>query len=71
MEDAGDTPLSALLRVHKPGPGIAALGTIEFGSTVMVTLNVFLYGDQAAAIVARETPLWQAWLQGRFPVPKG
>jgi hypothetical protein len=35
----------------------------------MVTLNFYLYGDQAAGTVARETPLWQAWIQERFPMP--
>jgi len=30
---------------------------------------VYLYGDQAAATVARQTPLWQAWMQERFPLP--
>jgi len=28
-----------------------------------VTLSFYLYGDQAAGTVARETPLWQAWIQ--------
>ena len=36
---------------------------------VMVTLNFYLYGDQAAETVARETPLWEAWIQERFPMP--
>ena len=31
--------------------------------------NFYLYGDQAAGTVARETPLWQAWIQERFPMP--
>jgi len=35
----------------------------------MVTLSFYLYGDQAAGTVARETPLWQAWIQERFPMP--
>ena len=35
----------------------------------MVGVNLYLYGDQAAANVARETPLWQAWIQERFPMP--
>jgi hypothetical protein len=35
----------------------------------MVALNFYLYGDQAASTVARETPLWQAWFQERFPMP--
>jgi hypothetical protein len=35
----------------------------------MVAMNLYLYGDQAAAIVARETPRWRAWFQERFPMP--
>ena len=50
-------------------PATAALGTIEFGDTVMATMSFYMYGEQAAATIARETPLWQAWLQECFPVP--
>jgi hypothetical protein len=32
-------------------------------------VSFHLYGEQAAGIVARETPLWQAWIQERFPMP--
>ena len=28
-----------------------------------------LYGDQAAATVAQEAPLWEAWIQRCFPMP--
>ena len=35
----------------------------------MVALNFYLYGDQAAVNVAREKPLWQAWIQDHFPMP--
>jgi hypothetical protein len=35
----------------------------------VVAMNLYLYGDQAAATVARVTPLWQAWFQERFPIP--
>jgi uncharacterized protein YndB with AHSA1/START domain len=62
-------PYDALLRLDKPGPGVAALGAVSFGGQSMVALNFYLYGDQAAATVARETPLWQAWIQKRFPAP--
>jgi hypothetical protein len=37
--------------------------------SVIAVFNCYLYGDQAAATAARETPLWQAWLQERFPTP--
>jgi len=62
-------PPGALLRLDQPGPGTAALGTIEFGDSVMATLTFYLYGDRAAGTVARVTPLWQAWIKERFPMP--
>ena len=36
---------------------------------VMAVLSFYLYGDQAAGTIASETPLWQAWIQERFPMP--
>ena len=69
VEDITDSPYGALLRLDQPGPGTGAVGTIEFGDAVMATLTFYLYGDQAAATVARETPRWQAWIQERFPIP--
>ncbi len=69
VEYVSDSPYGALLRLDKPGPGTAALGTIEFGDSVMATLSFYLYGDQAAGTLARETPLWQAWIQEHFPMP--
>jgi uncharacterized protein YndB with AHSA1/START domain len=69
VEHVSQTPRNALLRLDKPGPGVAALGAVNFGGQSMVTLSFYLYGDQAAGSVARETPLWQAWIQERFPMP--
>jgi hypothetical protein len=68
VEHVSQSPCNALLRLDKPGPGAAALGAVNFGGS-MVTLRFYLYGDQAAATVARETPLWQAWIDERFPMP--
>ena len=70
VEHVSQSPCNALLRLDKPGPGVAALGAVNFGGSVMVTLSFYLYGDQAAGTVARETPLWQAWIQERFPMPR-
>jgi uncharacterized protein YndB with AHSA1/START domain len=64
------SPYDALLRLDRPGPGVLALGTVNFpGAPIMVAMNLYLYGDQAAGTVAHETPLWQAWIQERFPTP--
>ena len=69
VEHASQSPCNALLRLDKPGPGTAALGAVNCGGPIMVTLSFYLYGDQAAGTVAHETPLWQAWIQERFPMP--
>src|SRR5258705_13336576 len=60
VEHVTESPCNALLRLDKPGPGTPALGAVSFGGQSMVTLNFYLYGDQAAGTVAPETPLLQA-----------
>jgi hypothetical protein len=69
VEFVNQSPAGALLRLDKPGPGTAALGIMTLPGSVLATFNFYLYGDRAAANVARETPLWQAWIQERFPMP--
>jgi uncharacterized protein YndB with AHSA1/START domain len=69
VEHASQSPCTALLRLDKPGPGTAALGTVSFGGSVLATFSFYFYGDQADGTVARETPLWQAWIEKRFPKP--
>jgi len=68
-EYVSESPYDALVRLDKPGPGVAALGAFEIGGQSMVTLGFYFYGDQAAETVARETPMWQSWFQERFPMP--
>jgi hypothetical protein len=69
VEHVSQSPCNALLRLDTPGPGTAALGAVNCGGPIMVTLSFYLYGDQAAGTVAREAPLWEAWIQERFPMP--
>ena len=69
VEYVSQSPYDALPRLDKPGPGVAALGAFNCGGPIMVALNFYLYGDQAAGTVAHETPLWEAWFQKRFPMP--
>lgn len=69
VEYVAQSPYDALLRLDKPGPGVAALGAFNMGGQSMVALNFYLYGDHAAGTVAHETPLWNAWFRKRFPMP--
>ena len=64
-------PNDILLRLDQPGPAVMALGTVDMGNQCMVGMNVYLYGEQGAELAARIKPLWQAWMEARFPAPKG
>ena len=68
VEYVSQSPNDLLVRLDKPGPGVAAFGSYDMGGQCMVAVNFYRYGDQATGTVARETPLWQAWIQERFPL---
>lgn len=69
VEYLSEQPYDALLRVERPSPCIAAFGAFDMGGQSMVAVNFYHYGDRAAETVVRETPVWQAWLAERFPMP--
>ncbi len=69
LEYVSQNPNDVLVRLDKPGPGVAAFGSFDMGGQIMVAANFYHYGDQAAETAARETPPWQAWIQERFPMP--
>jgi uncharacterized protein YndB with AHSA1/START domain len=56
-----------LLRVDEPAPGVAHLGAFDCGA-VQVMISLYLYGDKAASVAAREEPVWRAWMNDRFPM---
>src|SRR4051812_27172704 len=58
-----------LLRLDEPSPGIGSLYAHAMGGQVFVVIDLYLYGDQAADVAARQEPLWQAWMNERFPPP--
>lgn len=56
-----------LLRLDQPASGVASVGAFSWGGNVHLSLNLYLYGDQAAAAATRDRPLWQAWMSEHFP----
>lgn len=63
-------PNDALLRLDQPGPGVLALGIMNFpGAPLMIAMNFYMYGDNAPETIARETAGWQAWIDEHFPAP--
>ncbi|CAN5480874.1 hypothetical protein BH10PSE17_BH10PSE17_03150 [soil metagenome] len=68
-EYVSQKPYDILVRLDEPTPGVLALGAFDMGNQPMVAVNFYHYGDKAEATAARETPVWKAWLQQRFPTP--
>lgn len=68
VERVGEAPYpeELLLRLDEPTPGIAHLFAMDMGGQVYLSIRLYLYGDQASAVVARDEPLWQAWMNKRF-----
>jgi uncharacterized protein YndB with AHSA1/START domain len=58
-----------LLRLDAPAPGIAHLFALPMGGQVYLPIRLYLFGDQSAAVAAREEPAWQAWMARHFPMP--
>jgi uncharacterized protein YndB with AHSA1/START domain len=61
----GRTRRDAVVRLEAPAPGHAIVSV--FTQARRVEVRAFLFGEDAAAVAAREGPRWQAWLSERFP----
>ena len=59
-------PEELLLRLEEPAPGVAHLFAMSMGGRVCLSMRCFLYGERAAAVVAREEPSWQEWMNEHF-----
>src|SRR5262249_34162212 len=59
---------TVLLRLDTPAPGSAYIGAFSCGGMVMVCMSIYLYGADAKAIVERDEPAWQTWMEERFPM---
>ncbi|MGA2600674.1 MAG: SRPBCC domain-containing protein [Bryobacteraceae bacterium] len=62
---AGANP-HTLLRADLPAPGAVFAAAFPAGEKAFVTVSFYLYGDTAAAIVARDESAWTAWMTNLF-----
>ena len=60
-------PRDVLLAISEPTTGIALFNASEWGGKVVLCVQIYYYGADAAAAVAVETPMWKAWLEEHFP----
>ncbi len=64
-------PEELLVRLDKPGPGISHLFAMEMGGQVLLSIRLFLYGNQGQAAAGQVEPQWQAWVSQNFPPDAG
>lgn len=55
-----------ILRLEEPAPGFAVIGAYTWDGKVQAAINFYLFGGRASAVVARDEPLWKAWMAERF-----
>jgi uncharacterized protein YndB with AHSA1/START domain len=56
-----------MLRLDEPASGVAMLGAFDCAGSVMVSINLYIYGERATDVTSRDEPLWHSWLSGAFP----
>lgn len=66
---SSDHPENIIL-LNQPAPGVGHFFVMPMSGMVCLSIRVFLFGDSAAEITAREEPVWTAWLAENFPAPK-
>jgi uncharacterized protein YndB with AHSA1/START domain len=64
--NAGGNP-HTLLRVDLPAPGVVFATACPAGEKAWVTVGLYLYGDTAADMVARDESAWTTWMTNLFP----
>jgi uncharacterized protein YndB with AHSA1/START domain len=58
---------SVLMRLVKPAPGVALVGTYGTAQAVNVSMSLFFYGEGAERAAAASETRWRAWLGEAFP----
>lgn len=61
--EQGDSQRYVLLRLDRPAPGIALIGTYGMGGTVNASTSFWFYGEDAGERAAASQPRWREWLR--------
>lgn len=64
-----DTEL--IMRLEEPTSGVAHLFAMPADEIQIVSVRMYLYGEDAGEVVACELPTWQAWMKAQFPAEEG
>jgi uncharacterized protein YndB with AHSA1/START domain len=53
----------ALVDLEDPAPGMALMSAYSWAEEGSLSLRMYLFGNDAPAVAAREEPRWQQWMQ--------
>ena len=65
--DCAPSDSELIVRLEQPTSGVAHLFAMPMGDSQFISVRLYLYGEDAAEVVAREQPGWQAWMEAQFP----
>jgi uncharacterized protein YndB with AHSA1/START domain len=63
------TPGMLTILLDQPTPGVAFILAEPWQDQTVAGLYLYLFGEQAAATLARDEPAWRAWLERTLPSP--
>lgn len=63
------TPGMLTILLDAPAPGVAFLLAEPWQDQTVAGLYLYLFGEQAAATLARDASAWRAWLERTLPSP--
>lgn len=58
-----------ILRLDKPGLGVAHLFAMPMGGQTMMPIRIYLYGREGAALTGEIETTWQRWIGEHFETP--
>ncbi len=56
-----------IARLDAPGSGILSTFALPMGGQVLLIMDFYFYGEEAAALAAEAEPQWQSWFMEHFP----
>jgi uncharacterized protein YndB with AHSA1/START domain len=60
--------MSMILLISEPGPGLCQFFAVPMGGPTYLSIRFFLFGNDAAANVAKAQPEWNGWFAKQFPM---
>ena len=60
-----------ILHIDEPTTGVAHLFVWPVNEQILMSVRLYLYGEDAGEIVSREESQWRSWMEDRFPLPQG